>query len=202
MGGPEGVNEQLAVLQQILRSETLHPNQRVSKIGVLIESSDTQWHQDVQASIEKAIQLTIKTYIKVDIQRRNEKYTDVNGNQQQTPVLTIQVPVELSEVAIDGLSKIFANGVISPVGRRMSFIPTQNMTSCSQKKYHQLMARQKELNTRQRQKHINAIQEIRREVTTLEGKKLTIQQVTVASQIATIRESSQELSGWEKLTVY
>ena len=39
------------------------------------------------------------------------------------------------------------------------------------------MGRQKELNIRQRQKHTNAIQDIRREVTTIEGKKLTIQQV-------------------------
>ena len=148
--------------------------ERVSKIGVLLGSSDTQWRQDVQASIEKAILEKTKTYIKVDIQRRNDKYVDINGSQQQTPVLTVQVPAELSEVAIDGFSKIFANGVISPVGRRMSFVPTQNMTARSQKKYHQLMARQKEINTRQRQKHTNAIQDIRREVTTIEGKQLTI----------------------------
>ena len=125
--------------------------EKVVKIRFFLDSSTAQWHQGVQAVVEKTIFDSTKTHVPTDIQNRAEKFQDDKGKQDQTPTLTVQVPEELNEVETEGLLSKFTNRVTSPVGRRMSSIPTRDISERSRAKLNKILTRQKILNVRERQ---------------------------------------------------
>ena len=115
---------------------------------VLLGSSTAKWLQDTQRLIEEAVHKRTNTYIKMDIQKRVEKFTNLSNTQDQTTILWVHVPTEHSDLAADSLCHIFAQGVPSTVGRRMRFFPTRDRSSISRAKLNKLMIRQKNLNVR------------------------------------------------------
>ena len=151
--------------------------ERVLKLGVLLGSSTAQWRQDTQKVIEEAVHAKTGVYIHMDVQKRTEKFTTLRNTQDKTPILSIQAPAELADKAIDGLQLVFAQGLLSPVGRRMIFIPTRDRSAKAKAKFDKVMIRQKELNVRERQTATDALQDISKTVKTTEGTVLTIQQI-------------------------
>ena len=113
----------------------------------------------------------------MDIQKRTEKFTTLQNTQDRTPILSIQAPEELADKATAGLQLVFAQGVTSPVGRRMSFIPTRDRSAKAKANFDKIMIRQKELNVRERQTATDALLDISKAVKTKEGTVLTIQQI-------------------------
>ena len=156
--------------------------EKVSKIGIFLGSSTAQWRQDTQKQMEEAVFNLTQTYIKMDVQKRLEKYYNAEGKQEQTPILTVQVPAEQSELATTGLSKIFSKGVLSPVGRRMNFIPTRDRSKRTRETLNRILTRQKIINVRQRQTSTDVLKDILTEVKTKSGSRMTIQQAICGIQ--------------------
>lgn len=152
--------------------------ERVVKLGVLLGSAMSQYRVDVQKQLEEAVHQATGRYIKIDVQKKNEKYENaMTHDSRRVGILTIQVEEEKSDDAEKGLRKVLAKGIPSPCGRCMVFLRTRDRTSRAKHDFNMALTRQAELASRERSTATSQLQNIHGVVRTTENKTMTIQQV-------------------------
>ena len=170
---------------------------KVVVLGIFLGSSTAQFREDVQMVIEKGVKQATGRFAKMEIQPKMHKYENVRtGEKTAVPVLNVQVELEKSDDAEDGLRKIFKKGVPSPTGRKMVFIPTRDRTPKGKRDLNMALTRQAEMNERERTMATSDLQNIMQEVEINDGQTLTIQQVLCGLQN---EEGERIFTGAERL---
>ena len=150
---------------------------QMTKISLLLGSSLAQHRIEVQQQLEEAVQAETGKYIKMEVLTKMEKIRNKQNQQDSTPMLSSQVAQENKDVAKAGLRAVLSSGKPSPIGRRVSFLPTPNRTSRNSQSFICLMCKQKEMNLKERALSTNQLLDVKQRVKTKDGQELTIQQV-------------------------
>lgn len=151
--------------------------EKVIKLGLLLGSSTAQHRLEVQRQIEQAVLEDTGKYIQIEVQKKIERFRGKRGGTESTPILIVEAGVEHKDDVEESLKKIFKSGKPSPIGRRVSFIPSPNKTTRSTSAYNRLMQRQKEMNQSERATATDQIVDARKKVHIKEGTELTVQQI-------------------------
>ena len=150
---------------------------KVSQIGFFLGSSLAQWRNDTKTQLEEAIKVSTGKHIRLDVQKTAKKFQKKDGTAGQVGLLTVSVQTEKIEEAEEGFLKVLANGVVSPVGRRMTYVPTRDRSRRSLTRINRAYIRQHELNREEKSTSTDLIKDLYAVVTTINGKQLTLQQV-------------------------
>ena len=151
--------------------------EKVIKVGLLLGSSTAQHRLEVQRQLEEAIRGETGKYIQLEVQKKIERFKNNRGGTESTPILIIEAGLDHREEVEESLKKILKSGKPSPIGRRVSFIPSPNKTTRSTVAYNRLMQRQKEMNHSERALATKQILDARRKVHIKDGTELTVQQI-------------------------
>ena len=132
------------------------------KLGWLLGSLLTQWQHNVQEQLEVALHNRVGKYIKLDIQLRQPKYKNKKGKQNSTAILHVQVNIEDKEAANTGLRELLGKNRISPVGRKMQFIPADNRSNGGRVLMERMLQIQRNTNKNERTAVSVVINDIKR----------------------------------------
>ena len=163
--------------EPILCTEIIPPDGTNLKIGMLLGSSNAQWRQDTQKRLEEEIKNATNKYVRLDLQRATKTFKHENRKSGIVSIVTVTVPTEKINEAEEGLIKVLQSGVASPVGRRMTYIPTRDRSHLSMARQNRALIRQFELRSDEVSVSTDMIKDLYAEVTTTVGKKMTVQQL-------------------------